>query len=814
MHDPRLLEEEVKAIRIEEFDYPLPEEKIALFPLRERDSCRLIVDNGNGAVSHRLFSELPLLLSPDALIVANETKVIRARMEFAKESGARIEIFLLEPHRPRDYAENFASTIGCEWDCLIGNKKRWKEAPLKKTLTVGDREVTLVAAMARHLGEDGDTGNSQTVFFSWNAPDISFAEIVEAAGRIPIPPYLKRESRASDTTDYQTVFSKTEGSVAAPTAGLHFTPRLIEELKRHGNEIATVTLHVGAGTFQPVKSEEIGAHPMHSEWFSVTRLTLRRIIDALENGRDIVAVGTTSVRTLESLPYLGLLVMEGVSEPGEVTQWMPYEGKNRRFSTLMALRALLGHMEENGLQTLEATTSIMIAPGFRWRVVDKLITNFHQPKSTLLLLVSSFLGKTPNGEERWRGIYDEALEKGYRFLSYGDACLLARGRQPVELPPSKSMALRAAMIYAVAHPGSPGMLGRIPAGCDDVRYFVDAMRKCMLSRLGPGLAECYIGEGAAPLRFLVAYAASLEGVKLRITCAPPLRRRPIRPLIDTLAAMGAGIEFNDDPEEWEIVTEGRTLEARCLEVDTSVTSQYLSALMLVSPLWKGEPTTFEAAVKSAAVSRPYLRMTEVMMAENRVEIEPDWSAAAFFYEMAMMRGVPVKIVSLTPPARSLQGDAGACEVFGKARVTTEFHSDGSAILIPDTAALRSLENETLELDFTDCPDMVPSLAVGLCYRRIPFIFRGVGHLRYKETDRLAALQGLLSRLGYGVGIEGETLVYNGEFLPMEEFPVEIDPYGDHRMAMAFYPMELLGMVRIAHKAVVSKSFPDFYQQFK
>ena len=389
---------DVKNIRIEDFDYPLPDERIALHPLEQRDACKLLVANSLGKITHAVFSDLPILLRPDTLIVANETKVIRARLEFVKETGARIEIFLLEPYSPHEYVNSFASTHSCSWSCLVGNKKRWKDGPLIKEIMAGERPVKLSATLV-------DPENNK-VRFSWDDQRLSFAEIVEMAGNIPIPPYLKRESEESDLRDYQTVYSHTEGSVAAPTAGLHFTPELIRQLKQYRNEFTTVTLHVGAGTFQPVKSEEIGDHPMHSEWISVSRHALRRLISAMENGRDILAVGTTSVRTLESLPYFGVLAaqydsgeVESRASLPEVTQWMPYDDRYRNIDTLRSLRNLLKHLETNGLENLEATTSIMIAPGFRWRIVNRLITNFHQPKSTLLLLVSSFLG-----ENRWRAI--------------------------------------------------------------------------------------------------------------------------------------------------------------------------------------------------------------------------------------------------------------------------------------------------------------------------------------------------------------------------------------------------------------------------
>ena len=805
---------DVRKIRIEDFDYPLPDGKIALHPLEKRDACKLLVYNASGKISHHIFSDLPILLHPDTLIVANETKVIRARMEFVKPSGARIEIFLLEPLSPHDYVVNFASTGCCSWICLVGNKKRWKEGCLSKELTIGETGLTLKAYMENPVGD----GSAIGVKFEWDNPAFAFAEIVEAAGNIPIPPYLKRQSEDSDTTDYQTVYSRTEGSVAAPTAGLHFTPELISELKKYGNEFTTVTLHVGAGTFQPVKSEEIGDHPMHTEWISVSRHTLRRIKEAIENGHDILAVGTTSVRTLESLPYLGaLLSREDCGRNNEerlcrkvnleVTQWMPYEERFRNIDTLRAIKNLLRYLGDNNIDSLEATTSIMIAPGFRWRVVNRLVTNFHQPKSTLLLLVSSFLGG-----DVWREVYDKALAEGYRFLSYGDACLFSRWAQPVELPLSKSMVLRAATINAIRSPEKLEELCNSSL-CEDSEFYIKGLQKVLASVSESDVTEVYIGEGAAPLRFLTAFAASLPGAKVKITCAEGLRKRPIKPLIETLLAMGADIIFDDNPKRWHIKVRGKRLQGNVVEVDSSVTSQYLSALLLASPLWEN----FDGiSLHQPTVSRPYLDMTVKMMENPSLFPEPDWSGAAFFYEYSLISHKDVILSSLTPPAQSLQGDCVVCDLYDMLGVNTEFNlHNGMARLRFDSVAFElALQREIFEFDFSGCPDLVPSIAVALCYCRLPFRFHGVHHLRFKECDRLSALQSLLVRIGYEVSVDNETLVFNGGFKPLHEFPLEIDPYGDHRMAMAFYPLELKGMVKVEDKGVAGKSFPEFYQQFK
>ncbi|MDE6410657.1 MAG: S-adenosylmethionine:tRNA ribosyltransferase-isomerase [Muribaculaceae bacterium] len=414
----------VKNIRIADFDYPLPDERIARHPLAQRDACRLLVSLPDGKAVHKTFSDLPQLLPADSFLVCNDTRVINARIAFRKSTGSRIEIFLLEPVLPEDYLLMFQTTGACRWSCLVGNLKRWKENPLVKELEIDGRKVTLSAY--RH---EARPGNAHVIEFRWDDSELTFASIVDAAGYIPIPPYLKRDSEASDADDYQTVYARFKGSVAAPTAGLHFTPRVFEELHKRNITVLPLTLHVGAGTFQPVKSEEIGGHPMHTETFSVTRELIGNLITAKKERRNITAVGTTSVRTLESLPYLGA-ALKGGDQTLNVEQWWPYDGNcpNPPHDTVEALEAIARYMDDRNLPSLTAATSIMIAPGFEWRIVDSMVTNFHQPQSTLLLLVSSFLDRNFNPASdkmpRWRKLYDEALSLDYRFLSYGDACLL------------------------------------------------------------------------------------------------------------------------------------------------------------------------------------------------------------------------------------------------------------------------------------------------------------------------------------------------------------------------------------------------------
>ncbi|MDE7180916.1 MAG: S-adenosylmethionine:tRNA ribosyltransferase-isomerase [Muribaculaceae bacterium] len=418
---------EIKKIPISDFDYPLPDDRIARHPLAQRDACLLLRRDTAGNLSHHTFADVADLLPDGSVLVCNDTRVINARVKFQKATGAEVEVFLLEPMRPHDYVLMFQARGECSWSCLVGNLKRWKLGSLEKELLIGGRKVVLSAERGEAL-----PGNAHEITFRWSDESLSFASVIEAAGYIPIPPYLRRASEESDSEDYQTIYAENEGSVAAPTAGLHFTPSLFARLEGHGVSIVPVTLHVGAGTFQPVKSDVIGQHPMHTEVFSVTREALLTLTDALRTGRPVTAVGTTSVRTVESLPYLGFQLLDG-DDSLKVGQWDAYEFEGSESGsveqTIGALEAIISYMDERKLCSLTASTAIMIAPGFDWRIVSRVITNFHQPQSTLLLLVSSFLGDAPGDVSaggRWRPVYDEALKGAYRFLSYGDACLFER----------------------------------------------------------------------------------------------------------------------------------------------------------------------------------------------------------------------------------------------------------------------------------------------------------------------------------------------------------------------------------------------------
>lgn len=401
----------VKDIRIDDFDYDLPDERIAKYPVAERDHSQLLVWRDHRA-ERRRFYEITEYIGPGELLVYNNTRVIQARLHFHKATGAEIEIFCLEPHLPADYEQAFQAVGRSEWKCLVGNSKKWKEDELTADVMVGNRVVEIRAV---RLPAEG-MGMEHIVRFEWDDEELTFGRMLECFGELPIPPYLNRPTEESDKQTYQTVYSRIEGSVAAPTAGLHFTKDVLRELALNGVAEDEVTLHVGAGTFLPVKAETIGGHPMHRETISVRRETIKNIIAHL--GR-IVAVGTTSVRTLESLYYLGLRAMN--NEAMEVGQWEPYERESDA-TVEQALMALLEYMERNHMATVEAETRIIIVPGFRFRVVDKLITNFHQPKSTLLLLISAFVGG-----DCWRDIYRFAMDNEFRFLSYGDSSLLYRG---------------------------------------------------------------------------------------------------------------------------------------------------------------------------------------------------------------------------------------------------------------------------------------------------------------------------------------------------------------------------------------------------
>jgi len=401
---------ENQPLYIDEFDYPLPDERIAKFPLHSRDASKLLVYK-NASISESTFVHIAEFLPQNSLLVYNNTRVIQARLIFYKETGARIEVFCLEPLTPADYAQSLGSTAECEWKCMVGNLKKWKEGMLSKAVEIDGKTCTLIVNLLQT--ED----NTHTIRFSWDNAGIHFADILEKAGELPIPPYLNRKTEESDLTTYQTVYSKIKGSVAAPTAGLHFTPEVFESLKTKNIETEELTLHVGAGTFQPVKKRDITEHHMHTEVISVHRSTIEHLQQKLGN---VIAVGTTSVRTLESLYYIGVKLQNNPTNTDfHIQQWMPYEVQ-RELSTFDALQNILNYLDTNKLLSLQAETQIMIKPGYVFRVVNGIITNFHQPKSTLLLLVSAFV------DGNWKEIYNYAMSHEFRFLSYGDSSLLMK----------------------------------------------------------------------------------------------------------------------------------------------------------------------------------------------------------------------------------------------------------------------------------------------------------------------------------------------------------------------------------------------------
>lgn len=412
---------ELKNIRIDDYDYPLPEERIAKFPMEQRDHSKLLCLKGDN-ISENHFYDLPNLLPEDTLLVFNDTKVIHARLFFQKETGATIEVFCLEPHGMA-VSQSFEQRERSTWTCFIGNNKKWKSGPLTLQFSIDSTKSSTTALNTQYsitASRREAVGNAWIVDFEWTG-GLSFAEVIEAAGVIPLPPYLNRQAEASDATRYQTVYAHHDGSVAAPTAGLHFTPEVFSHLKQRGIDTEYITLHVGAGTFKPVSTPTIGEHEMHVEPVRVTADNLRHII--AHEGKPLIAVGTTTVRTLESLYWFGVQLQNNPTlDHMHIRQWDPYELETQALSLshIQAFENILRWMEQHDIDCLDGATQLMIAPGYQYRVINGLVTNFHQPKSTLLLLVSALIG------DRWHDCYRFALDHGFRFLSYGDSCLFLR----------------------------------------------------------------------------------------------------------------------------------------------------------------------------------------------------------------------------------------------------------------------------------------------------------------------------------------------------------------------------------------------------
>lgn len=396
-------------VQIAEYEYSLDEQRIAKFPLTQRDKSKLLVYN-NGEISHTTFRELSKIIQSDSIMVFNNTKVVQARLKFTKSTGALIEVFLIEPITPSEYSLSFSSTKRCTWKCIVGNLKRWKEEVLEIQLSKPD--------LILKAKKSGSLNDGVLVDFLWDSMELSFANVIELCGNVPIPPYLNRKPVKSDKSDYQTIYAKPEGSVAAPTAGLHFTPEVLKEISAKGIMTKHITLHVGAGTFKPVKTDTILEHEMHTEHFFVNREILTSI---RETQGKIVSVGTTTLRTLESIYWLGVKQHLGLLDTKNpfVGQWEAYQHDNC-ITLTESFNAIEKWLKSQKIELLKATTQLCIVPGYRFRVVDTLITNYHQPRSTLLLLVAAFIG------EDWKRVYGYALDNGFRFLSYGDSSILFR----------------------------------------------------------------------------------------------------------------------------------------------------------------------------------------------------------------------------------------------------------------------------------------------------------------------------------------------------------------------------------------------------
>jgi len=400
-----------KEISISDFNYPLPESKIAQHPVEQRDKSKLLISN-NDVIQESIFENIGDFLPSNGLMIFNDTKVIRARMQFRKETGAKIEIFILEPLLPTKEVQNaFQVTSVCEWKCLIGNAKKWKSGKLKLKVEFQDKNIELFAEKKEAIG------NSYRVIFSWNPPALTFSDILMANGSIPLPPYMKRNTNKDDIERYQTIYAKHQGSVAAPTAGLHFTDEVMHGLENKSIKENYVSLHVGAGTFKPVSTEQIKDHEMHTEQVVIRKNLVEDLLNY--QGKNIIAVGTTTTRSLESMYWYGCKLIADKNADFHIQQWEPYEN-SKNISTKKSLESILNYMNSNDIDEIHGDTQIIIAPSYSFKIVDILITNFHQPKSTLLLLVSAFYG------EGWRNSYNYALENNFRFLSYGDSCLFFR----------------------------------------------------------------------------------------------------------------------------------------------------------------------------------------------------------------------------------------------------------------------------------------------------------------------------------------------------------------------------------------------------
>ncbi|OYT12443.1 MAG: S-adenosylmethionine tRNA ribosyltransferase [Bacteroidetes bacterium 4572_112] len=399
-----------KDISIADYNYPLPDDRIAQHPVAQRDKSKLLISN-NGDIQESVFENIADFLPKDSLIVYNNTKVIRARMQFRKPTGAKIEIFILEPLSPTVEIQNsFSVTAQCEWKCLVGGAKKWKQGELSLEMEYNGARFTVYAEKAETIG------NSFRIKFRWEPVELTFSDVLIATGSIPLPPYMKRDTEQEDVKRYQTIYAKHQGSVAAPTAGLHFTTEVEKSLANKGIKNNYVSLHVGAGTFKPVSAEKIEGHEMHTEQVVIQKQLVEDLLQYSD--KKIIAVGTTTTRSLESIYWYGVQLLQDMSTSFHIKQWDPYDNEFAKYVTVeRSLKAVIEYMDANNIEELHGDTQIIIAPSYEYKIVDILITNFHQPKSTLLLLVSAFYG------EQWKESYDYALDNEFRFLSYGDSCL-------------------------------------------------------------------------------------------------------------------------------------------------------------------------------------------------------------------------------------------------------------------------------------------------------------------------------------------------------------------------------------------------------
>ncbi len=882
----------IKQIDIADFNYDLPDELIARHPLARRDSCRLLVaiPSREGtdsdalarvlpdepSISHHRFDEILSLLPENTLLVRNNTKVINARLRFHKQTGAAIEIFLLEPLAPADYAQNFQTSAGsCSWKCLVGNLKKWKEGPLSAVVTLPDgREVNITAERGPEL-----PGKAHEIRFSWTEP-VAFGEIISALGNIPIPPYLNRESEESDLTDYQTVYAEAQGSVAAPTAGLHFTDELFDKIANSGRQIdvADVTLHVGAGTFRPVKSETLGGHDMHSETFSISRELVEQLIEAVESDRLVAAVGTTTVRTLESLPYIGMKLMAHHDSHDSVEteidlhvdQWEPYADPDRVIPTGEALRAILTEMNLRNTDSLTASTSILIGPAFNWQVVEAMVTNFHQPESTLLLLVSSFLGMTPehvsDHDALWRRIYREAVREKYRFLSYGDACLFFRhapgSARLLRLPGSKSVSNRVLVLNSLSDPS--GELVNLSDSTDTakLRSFIELLK---LKTAEDRPFDFYIGEGATPLRFAAALAMITPKVKVRIFPSRRLVERlearntvlfdgtffslPMIPVpVDQIdlpeadlkklkirkskkGAMAYGYFITDEILSY-------TEEVESIEIDASKTphtSQELSALLLVSSMLPAMKIVNLMAVPSL----PYLLMTYRICQDFGARVEMEWKedqemAHAIVTHPCELRAP--EVYSVEPDWSALLNFyafavAARCGLNEEVILNVEGCPDADRALQPDSRQSRLFDEilavsplpeaerlkKRIDKSFVYTPDALPPFVAAALCAGVPFTARHLDNLTAKESDRVEVLKTEFGKLGWKLtkrtGAAGLSLSSKGApRREVEENPL-LDSHDDHRIAMALAAtLPVTRRFRLKNPYCVVKSMPDFWKE--